>query len=58
MGIDTKTGKTAAARAAGKLHIYQLCKYLASSLGSKSQINTNITVTIQLCTRVAFLVRT
>ncbi|KAI0816014.1 hypothetical protein BC628DRAFT_1414038 [Trametes gibbosa] len=56
MGIvDSKSNKTVAPRVAGKLHIYQLCKYLAGSLGSKSQTNTNITVRIQLCTRVAFL---
>ncbi|EIW59635.1 uncharacterized protein TRAVEDRAFT_19979 [Trametes versicolor FP-101664 SS1] len=57
MDIDSKTGKTAAI-CGGKLHIYQLCKYLTSSLSSKSQISANITVTIQLCTRIAFLAMT
>ncbi|KAL1940335.1 hypothetical protein VTO73DRAFT_8907 [Trametes versicolor] len=39
----------------GKLPIYNLCKQLSSAFGSKSHINTNIAVTIQLCTRVAFM---
>ncbi|KAI0643902.1 hypothetical protein C8Q79DRAFT_928354 [Trametes meyenii] len=36
-------------------HIYQLCKHLTTSIGSKSGFNTNLQVTVELCARVAFL---
>ncbi|KAL1947027.1 hypothetical protein VTO73DRAFT_13988 [Trametes versicolor] len=61
MNLDPKTGAlkmtTHKRNGAvdGKQNIHQFTKYLAETLGSKSKIDTNITVTIQLCTRLAFL---
>ncbi|KAI0365427.1 hypothetical protein BV20DRAFT_982546 [Pilatotrama ljubarskyi] len=36
-------------------HIYQLCKHLTTAMGKKSGINTNLTVTLEMCARIAFL---
>ncbi|OJT10832.1 hypothetical protein TRAPUB_12644 [Trametes pubescens] len=61
MNLDAKTGalKTTTHKrngaVDGKQPIYHFTKYLADTLGSKSKATTNITVTIQLCTRMAFL---
>lgn len=57
-GVLKATGHTRNGAVDGKQPIYHICKSLATTLGSKSKIATNITVTLQLCTRVAFLVCT
>ncbi|KAI0816032.1 hypothetical protein BC628DRAFT_1424308 [Trametes gibbosa] len=61
MNLDPQTGllKTSThskhGAVDGKQPIYHFCNYLTTSLGSKSKINTNLMVTVELCTRVAFL---
>ncbi|KAI0631785.1 hypothetical protein C8Q77DRAFT_1159528 [Trametes polyzona] len=56
---DTKVSKKAAIGPldsdSKQLHIYAFCSHLSTALGKKSGLHTDIAVTIEMCTRFAFL---